>query len=89
MVDGKVNDVRRIKFLESHVAELERAIESGVNLKGYLTWSLMDNFEWAFGYSCRFGLIHVDYRTQLRTPKESYYWYQKLIRKNWLELESR
>lgn len=89
VVDGKVNDVRRIKFLESHIAELGRAIESGVNLKGYLTWSLMDNFEWAFGYSCRFGLIHVDYRTQVRTPKESYYWYQKLIRKNWFELESR
>ncbi|GIP60032.1 GH1 family beta-glucosidase [Paenibacillus woosongensis] len=89
VVNGKVNDVRRIKFLESHIAELGRAIESGVNLKGYLTWSLMDNFEWAFGYSCRFGLIHVDYRTQVRTPKESYYWYQKLIRKNWLELESR
>ena len=89
VANGKVDDQKRIKFLESHIAELGRAIESGVNLKGYLTWSLMDNFEWAFGYSCRFGLVYVDFRTQQRIPKESYYWYQKLIRKNWLQLESR
>jgi len=89
VVNGKVNDSSRIRFLQNHAAELGRAIESGVNLKGYLTWSLLDNFEWAFGYSCRFGLVHVDYRTLKRTPKESFYWYQKLIRKNWLELESR
>lgn len=89
VIDGRVPDERRIRFLQSHITELGRAIDSGVNVKGYLTWSLMDNFEWAFGYSCRFGLVHVDFRTQKRTPKESYYWYQKLIRKNWLEIESR
>ena len=87
--DGRVHDQKRIKFLESHIAEIGRAIESGANVKGYLTWSLMDNFEWAFGYSCRFGLVYVDFRTQARIPKESFYWYQKLIRKNWLQLDSR
>lgn len=88
-VNGEVRDDRRIHFMKNHIAELGRAIDSGVNLKGYLTWSLLDNFEWAFGYSCRFGLVHVDYRTLKRTPKESFYWYRKLIGKNWLELESR
>lgn len=84
-LDGKVNDQMRIDYLRSHITEVHRALHSGVNMKGYIAWSLMDNFEWAFGYSMRFGIIHVDYRTLKRTPKESYYWYQKLIRKGYLE----
>jgi len=84
--DGKVHDELRIGYLKSHLASVNRAMHSGVPVKGYLTWSLMDNFEWAHGYSMRFGIIHVDYRTLKRTPKESYYWYQKLIRKGYLEM---
>ncbi len=86
-LDGKVNDQLRIDYLRSHITEVNRALASGVNMKGYIAWSLMDNFEWAYGYSMRFGLIHVDYRTLKRTPKESFYWYQKLIRKGYLETD--
>ena len=86
---GRIRDGRSIAFMRDHIAELARAIESGVNLKGYFHWSLMDNFEWAFGYTCRFGLVHVDFNTLKRTPKDSFYWYKKVIRNNWIELESR
>lgn len=84
--DGRVKDDRRISYLQHHLAALSRAIESGVNIKGYFLWSLMDNFEWAEGYSKRFGIIHVDYRTLVRTKKDSYYWYKKVIANNWLEV---
>lgn len=84
--DGRVRDDRRIDYLRSHIAELGRAIASGVNLKGYFLWSLLDNFEWAFGYEKRFGIVHVDFRTLKRTPKDSYYWYQKVVKNNWLEV---
>jgi beta-glucosidase len=59
---------------------LERAISDGYPLKGYFPWSLMDNFEWADGYSKRFGMVHVNYETLKRTPKLSYYWYQEVIK---------
>ncbi|MFS1514449.1 GH1 family beta-glucosidase [Chengkuizengella sp. SCS-71B] len=84
--NGIVNDDRRITFLKKHILQLHRCIESGVNLKGYMCWSMMDNFEWAYGYSMRFGLVHVNYRTLERTPKESYYWYQKLAKNNYLQI---
>ena len=84
-VDGKVEDGRRIKYLQQHLAALSQAIESGVNIKGYFVWSLMDNFEWAEGYSKRFGIVHVDYKTLKRTKKDSYYWYKKTITNNWFE----
>jgi beta-glucosidase len=59
---------------------LRRAVADGVPVKGYFHWSLLDNFEWAEGYKQRFGLVHVDYETQRRTPKDSYDWYREVIR---------
>ncbi len=68
-----------------HLIQASRAIEDGINLKGYMEWSLMDNFEWAEGYGMRFGLVHVDYDTLVRTKKDSYYWYKGVISRNWFE----
>ena len=70
-LDGRIHDASRIDFLHRHLLELERAGEDGVDIRAYFHWSLMDNFEWSFGYERRFGLVHVDYRTQVRTPKHS------------------
>ena len=77
---GAVADVERVEFLRGHFAAAHRAIESGVNLKGYYVWSFMDNFEWAFGYDKRFGIVYCDYATQKRIPKRSALWYRDLIR---------
>jgi beta-glucosidase len=79
MVDGEVRDTERIDFLHSHLVAAHRAMESGVNLRGYFVWSLLDNFEWALGYGKRFGIIHVDYETQVRTFKQSAHWYRDVI----------
>jgi beta-glucosidase len=81
-LDGKVHDPLRIDFLHRHLLELKRAAEDGIPIDGYFTWSLMDNFEWAHGYEKRFGLIHVDYTTQKRTPKDSAGWYRSVIQAN-------
>ncbi len=81
-LDGKVHDADRIAFLSSYLQELERSIESGVPVKGYLHWSLLDNFEWAFGYEQRFGLVYVDYQTQNRIVKDAALWYRDVITKN-------
>jgi len=78
VVDGRCHDVRRIDYLQRHVTAVHRAIEAGANVVGYFVWSLMDNFEWAFGYSMRFGITHVDFETQQRTPRDSALWYTKL-----------
>jgi len=78
-VDGGVHDDSRIDFLRRYLREFRRAGQDGVPLRGYFQWSILDNFEWAEGYKERFGLVHVDYQTQKRTPKDSFYWYQKLI----------
>jgi beta-glucosidase len=77
--DGTVDDPDRVAYLAEHVAACQRAIEMGVPLQGYFAWSLLDNFEWAWGYSRRFGLVYVDYATQQRIPKTSAYWYQDAI----------
>jgi beta-glucosidase len=82
--DGRVEDRDRIAFLEAHFAAASRAIADGVDLRGYFVWSLMDNFEWAYGYTKRFGLIHVDYATQARTPKDSARWFAQVTRANGL-----
>jgi beta-glucosidase len=70
---------RQVAYLQSHLQALHRAIEAGVDVRGYCVWSLLDNFEWAEGYRPRFGLVHVDRATQRRTPKASYHWYRALI----------
>ena len=80
--DGRIPDRRRIDFLDGHLRAVGQAIEAGVDVRGYFTWSLLDNFEWAEGYTKRFGLVHVDYETQRRTPKDSYDWYAGLIAEN-------
>ena len=79
-LDGKVHDPNRIDFLNRYLIELEKATDDGVDIGGYFQWSFMDNFEWAKGYTERFGLVYVDYETQQRIPKDSAYWY-----KNWIE----
>jgi beta-glucosidase len=76
--DG-VHDQRRIAYLEQHIAAVARAVDAGVDVRGYFLWSLFDNFEWAEGYAKRFGIVHVDYETQVRTPKDSFAWYQAVI----------
>ncbi len=80
--DGAVHDAPRIDFLKRHLSEYERAAQDGADIAGYFEWSLLDNFEWAFGYSERFGLIYVDYVTQKRIIKDSGRWYGEFIKKN-------
>ncbi|AWB43577.1 beta-glucosidase [Paenibacillus sp. CAA11] len=83
---GEYHDPRRIEYIRRHLIQLYRAMESGVNVKGYFQWSLMDNFEWAFGYTKPFGLVHVDFKTFKRTPKDSYYWYKEIIAQGGFEI---
>ena len=82
--DGAVHDPDRIAYLDAHFRAAHRAIEDGAPLRGYFVWSLMDNFEWAYGFSKRFGLIHVDYETLERTPKDSARWYAETVKRNGL-----
>jgi beta-glucosidase len=77
--DGRVNDVERIDYLAGYFAAAAEAIAQGVDLRGYFVWSLLDNFEWAQGYSKRFGLVFVEYASQRRVPKASAHWYRELI----------
>jgi beta-glucosidase len=79
--DGSIVDSDRIAYLDSHVRAVHAAISAGVRVDGYCLWSLMDNWEWAEGFSKRFGLVHVDFDTQRRTPKASFGWYRDLIRR--------
>ena len=79
LVNGKVHDIKRTIFLEQYISEVLRAKREGVNVNGYFTWSLTDNFEWAEGYKPRFGLVYVNFATQDRIIKDSGYWYSKLI----------
>jgi len=80
--DGRVADGQRLEYLRQHFTQAHRAIQDGVPLKGYFVWSLMDNFEWAYGYSKRFGIVYVDYATQRRIWKDSARWYQQVIAAN-------
>lgn len=77
---GVVDDQARIDYLEAHLAAVAAAIKQGVDVRAYYCWSLMDNFEWADGYTQRFGLVHIDYDTLTRTPKRSFDWYADLVR---------
>jgi len=76
--DGVVHDADRTAYLEQHLRAVHRAIEQGVDVRGYFAWSLLDNFEWAYGYGQRFGLVHVDYDTLARTPKDSARFYAQV-----------
>ena len=80
--DGRILDSDRIMYLRNYLGQLQRGIAEGVPVKGYFLWSLLDNFEWASGYSLRFGITYVDYQTQKRIPKLSYDFYREVIAKN-------
>jgi beta-glucosidase len=77
--NGSVADPRRISYLERHLDALAEAIAQGVPVRGYFLWSLLDNFEWAFGFSKRFGIVYVDFDTLERVPKASFAWYRDVI----------
>lgn len=85
--DGQVRDEQRVKYLHEHFIQAHRAIQDGVDLRGYFVWSLLDNFEWAYGYSKRFGIIYVDYATQRRIVKQSGRWYAQVIKQNAVQAE--
>jgi beta-glucosidase len=78
-LDGQVHDPSRIDYLDRHLGQLARAVKDGVDVRGYFLWSILDNFEWAYGYTKRFGLVHVDFKTGERIPKDSYHWYRRRI----------
>ncbi|GHJ55754.1 beta-glucosidase [Nonomuraea sp. TT08I-71] len=84
VVDGRVDDPDRLAYFDAHLRAAHAAISAGVPLKGYFAWSLMDNFEWAWGYTKRFGMVYVDYDSQVRIPKSSARWYADVIRRNGL-----
>ena len=79
VVGGLVLDEDRMEYLQTHIAAVAMAIARGVPVKGYMVWSLLDNFEWACGFEKRFGIVHVDYATQQRTLKASGHWYQQFL----------
>lgn len=81
-LDGQVHDPNRIDYLHRYLLSLKKAIDEGVSVEGYFEWSLMDNFEWAFAYNYRFGIIYVDYATQKRILKDSALWYKQTIEQN-------
>jgi len=78
--EGEVDDQDRVGYLSDHIAAVERAREQGADVRGYVLWTLMDNFEWAEGYTKYFGIVHVDRDTLVRTPKASYHWYAERVR---------
>jgi beta-glucosidase len=84
--DGAIHDSKRLTYLQQHFAAAHEAIKHGAPLKGYFVWSLMDNFEWAYGYTRRFGITYVDYTSQLRTFKDSALFYRQVIAANAVEL---
>ena len=79
-LDGKVHDTYRANYLETHLRAVEEAVRRGVDIRGYFVWSLLDNFEWLFGYAKRFGLVYIDYETLKRIPKDSFYAYREYIK---------
>ena len=78
--NGKVNDALRTAYLQKHIKAVHQAIQRGVRIKGYYVWSMFDNLEWLMGYSRRFGITYVDFKTQERYPKQSYLWYQSFLK---------
>lgn len=86
---GIVSDPLRVDYFRRHIGAVEQAIAEGADVRGYFAWSLMDNFEWAAGYGPRFGLVHVDYETQMRTPKDSARYYGEVIQTNGASIRER
>lgn len=84
-MDGSVNDYQRVDYYKRHLIKMHEAIEEGVNISAYLLWSFLDNFEWSFGYTSRFGIVYVDFKTQKRIVKKSGKWYSKIIETNKIE----
>jgi beta-glucosidase len=80
--DGRIRDSRRVGYLDAHLRACRAAADAGVPVRGYFAWSLLDNFEWGWGYSQRFGLYYVDYASQRRVPKDSALWYAELLRRH-------
>jgi beta-glucosidase len=78
-VDGRIDDPLRVHYLRTHIGAVSAAIAQGADVRGYCAWSLLDNLEWAHGFSKRFGLVHVDFRTLKRTPKASAHYYASVI----------
>ncbi|VAH40628.1 unnamed protein product [Triticum turgidum subsp. durum] len=78
-MDELINDVERVNYLQGYLTCLSSAVRKGANVRGYFVWSIIDNFEWTFGFTVRFGLYHVDYETQKRTPKMSAKWYRDFL----------
>ncbi|WOK97652.1 hypothetical protein Cni_G06360 [Canna indica] len=78
---GALHDTQRINYYKNYITELKRAIDDGATVIGYFAWSLLDNFEWRLGYTSRFGIIYVDYKTNKRYPKDSAHWFKKILRK--------
>ena len=89
VINGRVDDRRRIDYLDLHLRAVRAAIDAGVDIRGYYQWSLLDNFEWALGYDKRFGIVHVDFDTLERTPRASAHWYADVIRRNGLPARER
>lgn len=79
VIDDEVHDIHRKQFIEENITQILRAQNEGINVKGYFVWTFLDNFEWAEGYLPRFGLVHVDFKTQKRIIKHSGYWYQQFL----------
>ena len=82
LTDGICDDAPRVGYLRRYLGALREALEAGADVRGYFVWSLLDNFEWQFGYAKRFGIIYVDYESQRRVPKASYDWYRQVIAAN-------
>ena len=77
-----LHDTTRIDYYKGYLTQLKRAIDDGANVKGYFAWSLLDNFEWRLGYTSRFGIVYVDYKTLNRYPKMSSKWFKQMLRRN-------
>jgi beta-glucosidase len=86
---GGLDDPRRVAYLRGHLLAMRRAIARGADVRGFYAWSLMDNLEWSSGFSRRFGLVHVDFDSLVRTPKSSAAWYSEVIRSRGASIEAR
>ena len=83
--DGHVHDTERIDYVKRHLRKIAEAKEQGADIRGYYLWSLLDNFEWGYGYSRKFGIVHVDFETQERSLKDSALWYRDMISSRTIE----